>query len=70
MDACELVSDFKNLPDGDKTVVGEKGISLSGAKRHVFRWPEVSMPELISIFWMTFFPLLMHMWGRTSSGKC
>ncbi|KAK6867366.1 Multiple drug resistance-associated protein-like transporter 1 [Candida tropicalis] len=33
VDACELVSDFKNLPDGDKTVVGEKGISLSGGQK-------------------------------------
>ncbi|KAI5960576.1 BPT1 [Candida pseudojiufengensis] len=31
--ACELVADFKNLPDGDKTVVGEKGISLSGGQK-------------------------------------
>ncbi|KAG5417561.1 BPT1 [Candida metapsilosis] len=31
--ACELVSDFKNLPDGDQTVVGEKGISLSGGQK-------------------------------------
>ncbi|RCK55826.1 Multiple drug resistance-associated protein-like transporter 1 [Candida viswanathii] len=33
IDACELVSDFKNLPDGDKTIVGEKGISLSGGQK-------------------------------------
>ncbi|KAL6453230.1 MLT1 Multiple drug resistance-associated protein-like transporter 1 [Candida maltosa Xu316] len=33
IDACELVSDFKNLPDGDQTVVGEKGISLSGGQK-------------------------------------
>ncbi|KAI5951940.1 BPT1 [Candida jiufengensis] len=31
--ACELIADFKNLPDGDKTVVGEKGISLSGGQK-------------------------------------
>ncbi|WLF76933.1 ATP-binding cassette bilirubin transporter bpt1 [Lodderomyces elongisporus] len=31
--ACELVSDFKTLPDGDQTVVGEKGISLSGGQK-------------------------------------
>ena len=31
--ACELVSDFKTLPDGDKTNVGEKGISLSGGQK-------------------------------------
>ncbi|CAK9435732.1 uncharacterized protein LODBEIA_P04450 [Lodderomyces beijingensis] len=31
--ACELISDFKTLPDGDKTVVGEKGISLSGGQK-------------------------------------
>ncbi|CAK7908275.1 multiple drug resistance-associated protein-like transporter 1 [[Candida] anglica] len=33
IDACELLSDFKSLPDGDKTVVGEKGISLSGGQK-------------------------------------
>lgn len=33
IDACELISDFKNLPDGDQTVVGEKGISLSGGQK-------------------------------------
>ncbi|EGW30937.1 MRP-like transporter [Spathaspora passalidarum NRRL Y-27907] len=31
--ACELVSDFKSLPDGDRTIVGEKGISLSGGQK-------------------------------------
>ncbi|KAI3406829.2 BPT1 [Candida oxycetoniae] len=31
--ACQLVSDFKTLPDGDKTIVGEKGISLSGGQK-------------------------------------
>ncbi|CAH2350919.1 multiple drug resistance-associated protein-like transporter 1 [[Candida] railenensis] len=33
VDACELLSDFASLPDGDKTVVGEKGISLSGGQK-------------------------------------
>ncbi len=33
VDACELLSDFKALPDGDRTVVGEKGISLSGGQK-------------------------------------
>lgn len=28
--ACALVDDFKTLPDGDQTEVGERGISLSG----------------------------------------
>ncbi|KAI5951939.1 hypothetical protein KGF54_005014 [Candida jiufengensis] len=31
--ACELVADFKTLADGDKTIVGEKGISLSGGQK-------------------------------------
>lgn len=31
--ACELLSDFSSLPDGDMTVVGEKGISLSGGQK-------------------------------------
>ncbi|KGU31669.1 hypothetical protein MG7_01235 [Candida albicans P34048] len=33
IDACELISDFKNLADGDQTIVGEKGISLSGGQK-------------------------------------
>lgn len=33
IDACELSTDFKVLPDGDATVVGEKGISLSGGQK-------------------------------------
>lgn len=33
VDACELTKDFDVLPDGDKTMVGEKGISLSGGQK-------------------------------------
>ncbi|KAK6459161.1 multidrug resistance-associated protein/mitoxantrone resistance protein, ABC superfamily [Scheffersomyces xylosifermentans] len=33
IEACELTTDFLTLPDGDKTVVGEKGISLSGGQK-------------------------------------
>ena len=31
--ACALLDDFAQLPDGDETVVGERGISLSGGQR-------------------------------------
>ncbi|KAK1994100.1 hypothetical protein LX36DRAFT_660894 [Colletotrichum falcatum] len=31
--ACALVTDFAQLPDGDETVVGERGISLSGGQK-------------------------------------
>uniref|UniRef100_A0A2C9GW86 Uncharacterized protein n=1 Tax=Anopheles farauti TaxID=69004 RepID=A0A2C9GW86_9DIPT len=30
---CALATDFRQLPDGDKTVVGERGTSLSGGQR-------------------------------------
>ncbi|KAK9477858.1 P-loop containing nucleoside triphosphate hydrolase protein [Lipomyces japonicus] len=31
--ACALIEDFAALPDGDETIVGEKGISLSGGQK-------------------------------------
>jgi ABC-type multidrug transport system fused ATPase/permease subunit len=31
--ACSLLDDFAQLPDGDETVVGERGISLSGGQK-------------------------------------
>ena len=31
--ACGLAEDFKTLPDGDQTEVGERGISLSGGQK-------------------------------------
>ncbi|KAL1999896.1 hypothetical protein VTN02DRAFT_3829 [Thermoascus thermophilus] len=33
VEACALVDDFKSLPDGDQTEVGERGISLSGGQK-------------------------------------
>ncbi|KAK6200466.1 P-loop containing nucleoside triphosphate hydrolase protein [Scheffersomyces amazonensis] len=33
LEACQLVADLEVLPDGDKTIVGEKGISLSGGQK-------------------------------------
>ncbi|CCG82393.1 putative ABC metal ion transporter [Taphrina deformans PYCC 5710] len=33
VEACALSDDFKALPDGDETEVGEKGISLSGGQK-------------------------------------
>lgn len=33
IEACALVEDLEILPDGDDTVVGEKGISLSGGQK-------------------------------------
>lgn len=33
IEACQLISDFEVLPNGDATLVGEKGISLSGGQK-------------------------------------
>lgn len=33
IEACQLLSDFEVLPNGDATMVGEKGISLSGGQK-------------------------------------
>ncbi|PKY06223.1 multidrug resistance-associated protein [Aspergillus campestris IBT 28561] len=33
VNACALRDDFKSLPDGDQTEVGERGISLSGGQK-------------------------------------
>lgn len=33
VNACALVDDFKTLPDGDQTEVGERGIALSGGQK-------------------------------------
>lgn len=31
--ACALRTDFEQLPYGDKTIVGDRGVSLSGGQR-------------------------------------
>ncbi|KAJ5176747.1 Metal resistance protein YCF1 [Penicillium canariense] len=33
VEACALIDDFKIMPDGDQTEVGERGISLSGGQK-------------------------------------
>ena len=33
IDACALEEDFKNLPNGDQTEIGENGINLSGGQK-------------------------------------
>lgn len=33
INACALADDFRSLPDGDQTEVGERGISLSGGQK-------------------------------------
>ncbi|ODV93458.1 hypothetical protein PACTADRAFT_82780 [Pachysolen tannophilus NRRL Y-2460] len=33
IESCQLLDDLKTLPDGDATIVGEKGISLSGGQK-------------------------------------
>ena len=33
LDACDLVRDIQNFPDGDLTMIGERGVLLSGGQR-------------------------------------
>lgn len=33
IEVCALQIDFKNFPYGDKTIVGERGVFLSGGQR-------------------------------------
>lgn len=33
VDVCALKRDFKLMPDGDRSLVGERGVSLSGGQR-------------------------------------
>ncbi|XP_058446019.1 ATP-binding cassette sub-family C member 4-like [Malaya genurostris] len=33
VNACALVRDFEQLPDGDKTIIGERGAALSGGQK-------------------------------------
>jgi len=30
---CALKTDFKQFPNGDRTLVGERGVTLSGGQR-------------------------------------
>ncbi|KAH7381027.1 ABC transporter [Cadophora sp. MPI-SDFR-AT-0126] len=34
LEACDLEEDLQQLPDGDQTVVGSRGITLSGGQKH------------------------------------
>jgi len=33
VEACALLSDFDQLPGGDQTEIGERGINLSGGQK-------------------------------------
>lgn len=42
IEICCLTHDFKNLPDGDQTQIGSKGLNLSGGQRQrVVRFPRL-----------------------------
>ena len=32
-EACALLADFKQLPNGDETMIGERGVNLSGGQK-------------------------------------
>lgn len=38
---CALTTDFEQLPNGDKSVVGERGASLSGGQRARVRYSTI-----------------------------
>lgn len=33
IEVCALITDLKQLPHGDETIVGEKGVLLSGGQK-------------------------------------
>lgn len=45
IDACCLTDDFVELPFGDETHIGEKGVNLSGQSFSPFHFPKNSIPS-------------------------
>lgn len=43
---CALLTDFEQLPQGDKTIVGERGVSLSGGQRARIRLVSITFTQV------------------------
>ena len=66
-DAASLAKDLASFPNGWNTLVGERGITLSGGSDSELRWPAHSQRPTVSFYWMILSPPLMRKQNKRSS---
>lgn len=55
---CALKTDFEQFPYGDKTIVGERGVSLSGGQR-----ARVNLARLVNMNTFAEYSTDMYTWS-------